>query len=130
MNTAVSLWIAAPAFGTAVIVQWTVLRMVYRNELTKQRARRVEQQQTASRYIEQARRQIGQLQHELAAARLQVKRLSMDRAAPPQSDSRAKEALHRMLDDASASRPHLPPDGFAETQPLPHSQRDVDLLLR
>jgi hypothetical protein len=130
MNTVVNLWIAAPVLGTAVILQWTVLRTKYRNELTKQHARHVQQQQITSSHFEQAKRQIGQLQHDLAAARLQVKQLSMGRAAPPQSDSRVKEALNRMLDDAPASRRQLPADGFAETQPSPHSQHDIDLLLR
>ena len=130
MNTVVSLWIAAPIIGTAVIVQWTLLRTKHRSELSTQRARHVQQQQTTSHHAEQAKRQIGQLQHDLAAARLKVKQLSTGRAALPRDDSGAKEALHRMLDDASASRRHLPTDGFAETQPSPHSQHDIDLLLR
>jgi hypothetical protein len=130
MNAVVNLWIAAPVLGTAVILQWIMLRMKHRNELTKRHARHVQQQQITTSHIEQAKRQIGQLQHDLAAARLQVKRLSMSRAAPQQSDTRAKEALERMLDDASASRSHLPTDGFADTQPSPHSRQDIDLLLR
>jgi chromosome segregation ATPase len=130
MNTVIDLWIAAPLLGTAVILQWTALRTKYRNELTKQRARHEQHQQTASRDIEQAKRQIGQLQHDLAAARLQLKRLSMSGAAPTQSDPHMKEALNRMLDDASASRRHLPTNGFADTQPSLHSQHDVGLLFR
>ena len=130
MNTVVSLWVAAPILGTAVIVQWTLLRTKHRSELSRQRARHVQQQQTTSHHAEQAKRQIGQLQHDLAAARLQVKQLSTGRAAPSQGDSRVKETLNRMLDDVSASRRHLPIDGFADTQPSPHSQHDIDLLLR
>jgi len=130
MSTIVSLWIAAPVLAMTVIVLWTVLRTKHRSELTRQHARHVQQQRTTSQHIEQTKRQIGQLQHDLAAAKLQVKRLSADRASPPQGDSRVKEALNRMLDDASAARRDLPADGFAETQPSPHSQHDIDLLLR
>lgn len=130
MNTVTSLWIAALGLGIAVILQWTVLRTKHRKELTKQHTRHVQQQQTASRYIEQAKRQIGQLQHDLAAARLHVKRLSMGGAAQPQSDSRAKQALEQTLDNAPASRRQLPADGFADTRPMPHSQHHIDLLLR
>ena len=130
MNTVVSLWVAAPILGTAVIVQWTLLRTKHRSELSRQRARHVQQQQATSRDIEQAKRQIGQLQHDLAAARLQVKQLSTGRAAPSQGDSRVKETLNRMLDDVSASRRHLPIDGFADTQQWRHSEHNLDLLLR
>ena len=130
MNTVVHLWIAALVPATAIILQWTVLRTRHRAALTRQHARHVQQQQIASRHIEQAKRQIGQLQHDLAAARLQVKRLAISGAAPPQSNLRAKAALERALDDAEASRRHLPPDGFAETQPSPHSPHDIDLLIR
>jgi len=128
MNTVINLWIAAPVLAAAVILQWTVLRTKYRNELTKQHARHEQQQQTTSRDIEQAKRQIGQLQLDLAAATLQVKRLSAGR--PTQSDSRMKEALNRMLDDADASRRHLPTNGFADTEPSPHSPHDIGLLFR
>jgi len=76
--------IAALLLGTAVILQWSVLRTKYRNELTRQRVQHEQQQQITSRHVEQAKRQIGQLQHDFAAAKLQVKRLST------QSDSRIK----------------------------------------
>ena len=100
----------------------------YRNELTKQNVRHERQQETTSRDIEQAKRQLGQLQLDLAAAALQVKRLSAGR--PTQSDSRMKEALNRMLDDADASQRHLPTNAFAARQPSPHSAHDIGLLFR
>ena len=124
MNTVVNLWIAAPVLGTALILQWAVLRTKYGHELTKQRDRHEQQQQTTTRDTEQAKWQIGKLQHDLVAATLQVKRSST------QSDSRIKDAVNRMLDDADALRRHLPTNDFADTQPSPHSQHDVDLLLR
>ena len=130
LNTVINLWIAAPVFGGALVLQWAVLRTKYRNGLTKQRARHVQQQQTASGHLEQAKRQIGQLQDALAAARRQVKQHTMDGAASLQSRSRAKEALQRTLDDASALRRRLPPDGFADTLPSLQFPHDVGLLLR
>ena len=129
MNTIINLWIAAPVLGAAVILQWTVLRTKYRNELTKQHARHEQQQQATSRDIEQAKRQVGQLQHDLAAARLQVKRLTVVAAAPVQNTSPARKTLQRTLDDVSQSRP-LPVDGFADTRPFRHSEHDQGLLLR
>jgi len=129
MNTVLSLWIAGPALGIAVIVQWAVLRTKYRNELTRQHARHVQQQQTMGLHVQQAKRQIGQLQHDLAAARLQVKRLTVVAAAPVQNTSPARKTLQRTLDDVSQSRP-LPVDGFADTRPFRHSEHDQGLLLR
>jgi len=130
MNTVLSLWIAGPALGIAVIVQWAVLRTKYRNELTRQHARHVQQQQTMGLHVQQAKRQIGQLQHDLAAARLQVKRLTLVAATPVQSDSRANKTLQSALDDAWETSRRLPVDGFADTRPFRHSQHDADLLLR
>jgi hypothetical protein len=130
MNTVVSLWIAAPVLGKAVILQWTVLRMKYRNELTKQLARCEQQQQATSRDIEQ-----GEAADRATATRLGCCHASSQaalggRAAPTQSDSRMKEALNRMLDDADASRRHPPTNGFVDTQPSPHSPHDIGLLFR
>ena len=130
MNTLITLGSAALVCSAAVILQWAVLRTRYRNALVKQRARYLQQQQTASQHLEQARRQIGQLQHDLAAAKLQAKRHTTSDAASAQSRSRAKEALQRALEEASASWRRLPPDGFADTLPSPQFPHDADLLLR
>ncbi len=73
--------------------------------------------------------QIAQLQHDLAAAKLQATRYATDDAALRQSRSRAKEALQRTLDDAEASCRHLPPNGFADTMPSPQFP-GLDMLLR
>jgi len=130
MNTVLSLWIAGPALGIAVFVQWAVLRTKYRNELTRQHARHVQQQQTMNMHVQQAKRQIGQLQHDLAAARLQVKRLTAVAAATVQNESPPRNTLARTPDNASQSRPRLPVDGFADTRPFRHSEHDQGLLLR
>ncbi len=130
MDSLISVWIAGPTFGTAVVAQWILLRLKYRSELAKQHARHVHHHQIMSRHMEQWKRQIGQLQHDLSAARLQVKQLSAGRVVRPQGESWMAEALNQMLDNAAPSRPSLPPDGFAETQPSPHLQQCNDLLLR
>lgn len=128
MNTVVSLWIAAPVVGAAVVLQWGALRTRYRNELGKLHARHMHHHQIAKGNLEQAKRQIGQLQHDLAAARLQVKRLSVA-AAPGQSGAPVKRTPARALGDEAASKRRLPADGFAEARPFLPSGR-VDLLLR
>ena len=130
MNDLITLALAALVCSAAVIFQWAVLQTRYRNALAKQRARHLQQQQTTSQHLEQARRQIGQLQHDLAAAMLQAKRHTTSEAVPAQSRSRAKEALDRALEDAAATWRRLPPDGFADTLPSPQYPHDADLLLR
>lgn len=130
MNAIINLWIAALVLGAAIVVQWAVLRARYRRALTLRHARHMRQQQTASCQLEQVKLQVEQLQQDLAAARLQVKRLTAAGAAPSQSRARAKEALERALDDATALRHRLPPDGFADTLPSPQIPDYVGLLLR
>jgi hypothetical protein len=129
MNTVVILSLVAGAWAAALALQWSVLRGRYRSELTVQRARHQLQQQTTSQSLERARKQIGQLQHDLSAARLQARRHTSDDAALRQSRSLAKEALQRTLDDADASRRRLPQDGFADTMPSQEFP-GVDMLLR
>ena len=129
MNTAIIFSLVALACTAAIALQWSVLRSRYRSELTVQRARHQLQEQTTSQYLEQARKQIGQLQHDLSAAKLQARRHTTDDAALRQSRSRAKEALERTLDDGDASRRRLPPDGFADTMPSQEFP-GVDMLLR
>ncbi len=130
MNTIVNLWPVALALGVAVSLQWAVLRTKYRSELTRQRARHVQQRHTTSRDLEQFKRQIGQLQHDLAAARMQAKRNAQDGAALQRSRSRAREELLRTLDDATTTRRGLPIDGFADTLPAPLSPHGVGLMFR
>jgi hypothetical protein len=130
MNNLITLGLAVLVCSAAVVLQWAVLRTRYQNALARQRARHLQQQQTASQHLDQARRQIGQLQHDLAAAKLQAKRHTTGDGMPAQSRSRAKQALERALEDASTSWRCLPPDGFADTLPSPQYPHDAELLLR
>ncbi len=128
MSTVLHLWIAALVFGAAGVLQWAVLRSRYRKELTKQHAKLVQHHQSWCRHTEQVKRQIAQLQHDLASARLQVKRLSTGRESQCEPD--VKDRLERALDDAAASRQGLPADGFAETRPAPYAGREAALWIR
>jgi len=130
MITVVSLWIAALVLGTALIVLWNALGIKHRRELNKLHTKYAQQQHLMRLHMQEAKRQIGQLQHDLAAARLQVKRLTLVAATPVQSDSRANKTLQSALDDAWETSRRLPVDGFADTRPFRHSQHDADLLLR
>lgn len=109
-------------------VQWWWLRRLHGRRIARQHLRHVQQQQTVNRNLEQAKRQIEQLQHDLAAARLQIKRLSVH-AVNTQQQSRAREALQRTLDEAAqATARRAPTDGFADTLPLPQYPEYLALL--
>jgi hypothetical protein len=129
MNTIVGLWLAAPGLGTALILQWTLLRRRHRSALTKQHAKHAQQHQILIQHVQQAKRQIGQLQHDLAAARLQIKRTTPPAASQVQRDSPARNALERTLNAPSEVRRRLPTDGFADTRPFRHSDHDRNVLL-
>lgn len=118
--------------GCAVVgLQWWWMHRLYDRRLARQHQRHVQQQQTVARQLEQAKRQIEQLQHDLAAARLQLKRLSGGAASTASATQqlRAREALLRALDDATqTSAERLPPDGFADTLPSPQYPEYLALL--
>jgi len=123
MNANLILWTLAIALGASLILQGVVLRSVYRRRATRQHAKHLQFQQTMSGQVEQTKRQIGQLQSDLAAARAQLKRAGQSAAAP-------RQALDRELDDTSVSRRQLPVNGFADTQPSPQSTEYGSLLLQ
>ena len=122
MNAIFILWVLAIVLGASLILQGVALRTAYRRAVAKQRAKHLHFQQTMNSQFEQTKRQIGQLQNDLAAARLQLKRAGKSAAAPGQ-------ALERELDDASARRHQLPVNGFADTQPSPQVTQYGSLLL-
>ena len=116
--------------GASLILQGVVLRTAYRSKAAKQHAKHLQFQQTTSGQFEQSKRQIGQLQNDLVAARRQLKQFARSAAAPTQSGPTARQALERELDDTSASRRCLPVDGFADTQPSTQVTQYGSLLLQ
>ena len=122
MNAIFILWVLAIVLGVSLILQGVALRTAYRRKVAKQSAKHLHFQQTMNGQFEQTKRQIGQLQNDLAAARLQLKRAGKSAAAP-------RQALERDLDDASAPGHRLPVNGFADTQPSPQVTQYGSLLL-
>jgi septal ring factor EnvC (AmiA/AmiB activator) len=123
MSTISILWAAlASVLGSALILQGIALRTAYRRKFARQHAKQLQLQQTVNDQFEQAMRQICQLQNELAAARLQLKRVGKSAAA-------SRQALERELDRAEALRHRLPVNGFADTQPSPQVTQLGSLLL-
>ena len=129
MNQTLVMGLAALGVVALLAVQWIFHRSLQRRALAGLKSRHLQQQLNASRKLEQARRQIGQLQQELAAARLELKQ-RRDRAASHAAPAPlSKEALSRQL-DAAPARPKLPADGFADTLPSQQFPHADELLLR
>jgi len=104
--------------AVALVTQALVMRIVHRRALARQHGRHQQHQQTLNGQFEQTRKQIGQLQSDLATARRELRQLSRKTVAPVQRDTAAaRQSLEREIDAASATRRPLPADGFAETQP-------------
>jgi len=130
MSALVSLWAFAGVLGASLILQGVAMRIVHRRKAARQHAKHLQFQQTMNRQFEQTKRQIGQLQNDLAAARLQLRQRGRRDVASTQSRSLARQAIDRELDNASASRYSRPIDGFADTQPAPAVTQNGSLLLQ
>ncbi len=105
------------------LLQWWATREIHRKRLAALQARHVKAQQSADVLLQQSRQQNTQLQLELAAARLAVKRLPRGEPSAPRPNPPSRDTLMRILDEAPAARHRPPPDGFAETMPsmqFPH----------
>lgn len=129
MNALLSPWTLVVLLAASLVAQGVVLTVVHRRKSTRQHASHVQAQQTTASQFEQMRRQIAQLQSDLAAARAQLKLFASRRAAPAHSDPGAHVELERELDRAATSRGTLPADGFAETQPSPDFVHARSLLI-
>ena len=120
------------AIGAVALVagQWSLHRMLDRRAVAGLKSRHLQQQANLNRKLEQAKRQLAQLQQELAAARLELKQ-RRERAVPPPvpAPMSAREALSRQL-DAEPQRPRLPIDGFADTLPAAQYPHAHELLMR
>jgi predicted RNase H-like nuclease (RuvC/YqgF family) len=125
-----SFWVLAIVLGAFLILQGAVLRIVHRRKAARQHARYQQAEQAMNGKIEQTKRQIGQLQTDLAAARRQIKQLGKGHAQPVPDLAAERWALERELDDAPSSRHALPPNGFADTRPSPQVTQFGSLLFQ
>jgi len=115
-----TMWVLVVVFGVCLILQGIVLRIAHRRKAALQQAKHLQFQQTTSAQAEQTKRQIGQLQSDLANARRQRKESNQPSATAAKWSSTMQE-LESELDHAPDSQ-QLPADGFADTQPWPQSQ--------
>lgn len=89
----------------------------YGRKLAELQQRLDKTRQAAGEHVSAARRQIAQLNKELAERPPLSK--SQHRARDEAADAAArKAALEKSLDDAGATTQRLPANGFADTQPM------------
>jgi heme exporter protein D len=127
MNVNTILWVAAAGSSVAVVAQWVFLRSRYLKGITQQRTRHQQTQQATHQQLEQAKRQIGHLQHELSLSKQQIARLAVKVPSPAVARARPVAVPHRQRDDAAETRRSLPVDGFADTLPTPQFPYDAAL---
>ena len=125
MNVNTILWLAAAISSVVIAVQWFFLRTRYLTGITQQRTRHQQAQQTIHQQLDQAKRQIGHLQHELSVSKQQLARLAAK--VPSPARPRPMAVPPRQGDDAADTRRGLPADGFADTLPTPEFPRDAAL---
>jgi uncharacterized protein HemX len=131
MNMDLIAWaLGLGAAVTAMVLQWRMLRAIHLKAMAVQRTRHQLQQQAAVAKVDQAKRQIAQLQQELAAARLELTHRRDTSPSAPAKAFTVKKPVRRDVDTAAASRPRLPPDGFADTLPSPQFPHSHELLAR
>ncbi len=120
------LWLAGAALVVIAVGQWIVLRSRYLHGLDQQRTRHAQQLQTAGQYIDQAKRQIAQLQLDLGNTRSQLARMVSRQASSVRASSDAQAA--RRETGGTVARRGEPSDGFADTLPAPQYPHDTALL--
>ncbi len=125
MNVTTILWLAGLGASAVIAVQWIFLRTRYLKGITQQRARHQQSQQTIHQQLEQAKRQISHLQHELSSSKQQLARLAAKLPSPARP--RPVAVPKRSHEDATEDRKSLPVDGFADTLPTPQFPHDVAL---
>ena len=124
------LWMLAGVLGAGLVLQAVVLRIAYRRKVAMQQARHLQSEQTLSDKLDRAKRQVGQLQNDLAAARRQIVQLGKDSGASVQGSVSARQLLERELDAAPAERYSQAVEGFADTQPAPMVTQHGSLLFQ
>lgn len=126
MNTNALLWTAGAMLMLITLGQWIVLRSRYLDGLNKQRTRHALQLQTAGQHIDQAKRQIAQLQLDLTGARSQLARIAARQAQVTTSPASDAQAARR--ETGASARRGEPFDGFADTLPALQYPHDGALL--
>ncbi|MBL0727788.1 hypothetical protein [Piscinibacter sp. HJYY11] len=129
MNTNTVLWASGVVLVLITFAQWVLLRSRYLDGLTKQRARHAQQMQTAGQHIEQAKRQIAQLQLDLGTARSQLARHVARHSLVAAPTSPAANAAQARQDAGVAAKRGEPFDGFADTLPSLQYPHDAGALL-
>ncbi len=110
-------WILVAGLAAALVAQGIVMRRAHRRQMAFQASVLHRSQLAMNNKLLKTKQQIGHLQGELSAARLQMKRLDRAPAAAP-AHAIVREQLERRLDAGEAAlRRRLPSDGFADTQP-------------
>lgn len=138
--TGMTTALVALGLCATLLLEWAVQHFFQRRRLAADRQRHVQLQQLSQRQLGQAKRQIEQLQQDLTASRDEARSLrqelrSVAAGRPVLARAAVDARMWSTLDDASCDVPEsarrLPPDGFAETQPLPlaaaHRDRRPDL---
>ena len=129
MNINAILWAAGAVLMLVTLGQWIVLRSRYLDGLNQQRTRHALQLQTAGQHIEQAKRQIAQLQLDLGGARSQLARIAARQqhmaAAPVRAAADAQSARREAGVTAKRGEPF---DGFADTLPALQYPHDPGVL--
>jgi hypothetical protein len=115
----VAVSIVVMSLMLAMACQWWIVRRHFKKRLMDAQARHAAHKQQASELLSAAKEQVANLQHQLAGARLELKRAERNRAVPRTSSaaprSAAADSLLLMLDDESDAAFDRSGTGFADT---------------
>ena len=103
---------------------WALVRRHYTKKLSAMSARHTQSQQTSTRLIQEAKRQIGQLHKDLASARAEAQHWRDQRpvaaqpaAVPTGASDAVRQSLAATLAEGESAH-RAPRDGFADTLPI------------
>jgi predicted nucleic acid-binding Zn-ribbon protein len=124
------LGIRAAVLGLLLVVQAVVLRKSHRNELSALQVRHTQYQREATGKFDTMKKQIAQLQSELAAARHLLHQADEAVAAAGRVDVQAaRQAMERELAAGESALQSRHDDDFADTQVSMHDTDDSVVLL-
>lgn len=133
---ALTAWIVCLVVVSSSVLYATFMARRYRAGAAQAQASFDKQRHSLTGNLDRAKRQIGQLQDDLAAARREIDRLTRKPAEPvvpppsPAALAAAKEKLARMLVEAEAPSRRAPAHGFADTLPALIFPEEAGLLIR